>query len=325
MTAIVAGAVLAGMCAPYLLPRDGLRPITGAGLWLSALLLRAALVVLISLTVILYLPATALFQIATHWCFHAVVPFFSTHLGFSGHRVGDAAALLPGLVLGVSLAWGTFALWRTARAVRKWLQRSSLGKGPGDSVIVGGPEVVVAAAGIRGAQVVVSTGALAHLDEQELAAGLEHERGHIARRHPYLTLLGNLAFALGRPLPGSRNALDRLRFCLERDADEYAVARTRDPVALASAICKAASDQGAPAPTAAFANLAGHGTAARLRVLLDRTAVQPRTWADRTGRALVVSLLALVLAAVAITPTLASAGVTAMQQSNVGHTDACPD
>lgn len=323
MTLIVAAAVLAGVGAPYLLPSAGLKPITGAALWLSALLLRAALVLLIALTVILYLPATALFRLATHWCFHTVIPFFTTHLGFSGHRVGDAAALLPGLVLGVSLIWAIFALWRTTRAVRCWLNRSSLGEGPGESVIVGGSEVVVAAAGIRGAKVVVSTGALAELDDQELAAGLEHERGHIARHHPYLTLLGNLAFALARPLPGSRDALDRLRFNLERDADEYAVDRTRDPVALASAICKAAAARQEPTP--ALAGLGGYGTAARLRLLLDPPAAEPHALAERAGRAVVAALLALVLAAFAITPALASAGVASIQQSNAAHAETCPD
>ncbi len=314
MTVVLGALLLAGTAAPYLLPRSGLSPMIGASLWLSVLLLRAILVLLAVLVVILYLPATALFQLTTHWCFHAVIPFFATHLGFSGHRIGDAATLLPGLVLGLSAISALFAIWRTARAMRRWVRRSSLGPGPKESVIVGGQEVVVAAAGIRDAKIVVSTGALMQLDEDELAASLEHERGHIARRHPYLVVAANLVFAIARPLPGSRDALHRVRFCLERDADEYAVERTRDPIALASAICKAAAD--APAPSPALATLAGSGAAARLRLLLDRSAARPSAWADLAARGLVTALVGIVIAAAAFTPTLAQAGVASLGSGN---------
>lgn len=310
MTVLLAALLLAGTAVPYLLPRNGLSPLIGASLWLSVLALRAVLVSLAALVAILYLPATALFQLLTHWCFHAVIPFFATHLGFSGHRVGDAAALLPGLVLGLSAISALFAIWRTARGIRRWVGSSSLGPGPNESLIVGDEAVVVAAAGIRDARVVVSTGALTRLDEDELAASLEHERGHIARRHPYLAVAANLAFAIARPLPGSRDALRRVQFCLERDADEYAVERTRDPIALASAICKAAAD--APVPTPALATLAGSGASARLRLLLDRSAARPRAWADLAARGLVAALLAIVLFAVVSTPALAEAGVASL-------------
>lgn len=311
---ILVGALLiAGTVAPYLLPRSSLAPLTGVALWLAVLTLRAVLVVLAALIAVLYLPATALFQILTHWCFHAVLPFITTHLGFSGHGVGDVATLLPGLVLGISAISAIFAIWRTARAMRRWVKRSTLGPGPGESLIVGGPEVVVAAAGIRDPKVIISTGALTRLDEEELTASLEHERGHIARRHPYLVVAANLAFAVARPLPGSRNALQRLQFCLERDADEYAVDRTRNPIALASAICKAAADAATPEP--AFANLAGSGVPARLRLLLDRSAARPRFWAEAAARGLVTALVAAVLLAVAITPPLAQAGIASLQAS----------
>ncbi|MBK5219615.1 MAG: M56 family metallopeptidase [Thermoleophilia bacterium] len=316
------GALLiAGTAAPYLLPRSSLAPMTGAALWLSVLALRAVLVGLAALIAILYLPATSIFQLMTHWCFHAVLPFLTTHLGFSGHGIGDAATLVPGLVLGISAISAIFAIWRTARAMRRWVKRSSLGPGPGESVIVGGHEVVVAAAGIRGAQIVISTGALTRLDEEELAASLAHERGHIARCHPYLVLAANLAFGIARCLPGSRDALRRFQFCLERDADEYAVDRTRNPIALASAICKAAADSPTPGP--AFATLAGSGAPARLRLLLDRSAARPNPWAEAAARGLVVALVGAVLLAAAVTPTLARAGVTSMQATDTTHS--CED
>lgn len=315
MTALVAGLLVIGTLAPYLLPPAALAPMTGVAVWTSVLALRAMLVALIALTVVLYLPATQLFQLGTHWCIHAVIPFFATHLGFSGHGFGDAAMLLPGFVLGLSVISTLFALWRAARSARRWLRGSSLGSGPRESVIVGGAEVMVAAAGIRDPKIVVSTGALARLDEDELAAGLEHERGHIARRHPYLAVIGNLLFAVARPLPGSADALRRLHFCLERDADEYAVGRTRDPLALASAICKAA--RGEPVGTPVIAGLAGCGTAARLRFLLDPSTARPNLWAELAGRGLVVFVVALVLAAAASAPSLARAGV--VQRTDAAH------
>jgi Zn-dependent protease with chaperone function len=308
---------LTGTVTPYLLPRAGLSPLTGAALWLSVLALRAVLVVLAALVAILYLPATALFQLMTHWCFHAVVPFLTTHLGFSGHRVGDAATLLPGLVLGISAISALFVVWRTTRAVRSWIKCSSLGPGPGESIIVGGEEVVVAAAGVLGAKIIVSTGALTRLDEDELAASLEHERGHIARRHPYLIVAANLAFAVARPLPGSKDALRRMQFCLERDADEYAIDRTRNPIALASAICKAAAD--APAPGPALATLAGSGAPARLRLLLDRSAARPSAWADFAARVLVAALVGMVILTAAFTPMLAHAGVASLGAGGASH------
>ncbi|MBN9623302.1 MAG: M56 family metallopeptidase [Actinobacteria bacterium] len=314
---VLAGLLLLGTAVPYLLPRDALTPLTGAAIWLSVLVLRALLVVVGALVLVLYLPATQLFQLTTHWCIHAVLPFFATHLGFSGHRLGDAATLLPGLVLGLSLIWAVFAVWRTARTVRRWLHRNCLGEGPRQSLIIGGPDVVVVAAGIRDARIIVSTGALAKLDEGELAAGLEHERGHIAHRHPYLALAGSVAFASARVLPGSNDALGRLRFCLERDADEYAVGRVGDPVALASAICKAAAGQ--PPTSPALAGLAGVGTAARLRFLLDRTKARPRAWVELSGRALVVSLVALVVLTAAATPALARDGISSVAAAGGSH------
>jgi len=307
------GLLLTATVLPYLLPRDRLSPTSGAALWLAVLALRATLVLLAALVAVLYLPATGLFDLLTHWCFHAVIPFLATHLGFSGHPLGDAAALLPGMALGVSLISALLGIWRATRKMRGLIQRDSLGRGPKESVIVGGHEVVVAAAGIREPRIIVSAGALARLDEEELIAGLEHEHGHIKGRHPYLIVAANIAFALGRPLLGSRDALARLRYYLERDADEYAVGRTRNPVALASAICKAAAD--APAPTAALATLAGTDVARRLRLLLDRPAARPSALADGAARALAASLVALVLVAGATMPTLARAGVDSIATS----------
>lgn len=275
------------------------------------------LVSIAALTIAFYVPTTPLFEVLTRWCAHAALPFITSHLGLSGHGIGDAAIMLPAFVIAISAGCVVLAVARTTRAMRRWLKRSSLGTGPDESVIVGGEEVVVAAAGIRSPKIIVSTGALARLDEDELAASIAHERGHITRRHPFIVLAANLAYAVARPMPGTKDAFQRLRFCLERDADEYAVDRTRDPIALASAICKAAVDS--PTPNVALATLAGSGAPARLRLLLDRPATRPKAWVEIVGRSLVVVTVASVLLAVGATPTLAKNGHAALHASPPAH------
>ncbi len=305
----VAGfTVLVAGTAPYLLPRTKLTPASGVILWLAVLAARALALMMLALVLVIFLPATEIFERTTGWCVHAVVPFLAAHFGFSGHRLGDVAILIPAVVMVSSLLLAIFSLRRAARGVRRWLKASAIGGGPGQSVVVGGPEIVVAAAGLHRARIVVSTGALANLDEDELAAGLEHERGHITRRHSYVAVLGDLLFALARPWPGSRRALDELRFHLERDADEYAVARTGDPLALAATICKAARSSNLQL-SPGFATLSGPSAPTRLNLLLDRPAARPSLLADGLAKSIAIVLLLTVLVLVAAMPELAQAGI----------------
>jgi hypothetical protein len=301
-----AAALAGGLALPHLWPRRWLAPVTGIALWLSVLALRATITAVALIVLVLYIPATQLFQLITHWCFHAVIPFITVHLGFSGHTLGDAALLVPALAITVSATYALYASWRAARLVRTWLRSSSLGVGPKRSVLVGGPEVVVAAAGLVRPQVVVSTGALTQLDDDELAAGLEHELGHIRRKHRFWALAGRLLHSIARLLPGSKRAFEELHFHLERDADEYAVRRTGDPLALAQAICKAAL--GDRRHAAAAFSLAGHVGRARLGALMERHN-QPGRIARIGGIALAVLPAAIALALLFSAPTIASVGL----------------
>jgi Zn-dependent protease with chaperone function len=306
-------AVLVGL--PHFLPGARIAPAAGIALWMSVLLLRALLALGLAALIVLYVPATQLFQLLTHWCLHAAIPFLTTHLGFSGHRLGDVAVLVPALVLAVSLVSAGVAAWRTARAVRRWLGRSFVGPGPDKSLVVGGDEVVLAAAGLRAPRVVVSAGALCALDDPELRAGLEHERGHIARRHRFYFLSGNLFYALARPIPGSRSALSQLRFHLERDADDYAVRRTGDPLALASAICKAASRRGRG--RIALSPLGGGNVGQRLDLLLsgETGARAPSALA----RSLAVALCGVAFVLILSAPAVAAVGVEQLQGAGAEH------
>ena len=69
--------------------------------------------------------------------------------------------------------------------------------------------------------------------------------------------------ALARWQPGAAAAYRELCFSLERDADEYALGQTRNPLALAGAICKSAVAQGGRAP------VMGIGGRSRVSVRLD--------------------------------------------------------
>lgn len=319
---LIALLLAALLLTPHLLPQRGITATSGIALWAAVLILRAAVAIAIAVVVIFLIPATQLFSLLTHWCVHEVIPFLATHLGFDGHSLG-AAVLVPALVMSVSLLSVAFGAWRGARGVRRWLRRSSIGPGPASSVIVGGSDVVVAAAGLRAPKVVVSAGALLSLDDAELAAGLEHEWGHVRRGHRFISLTGELCQAVSRLLPGGRLALASLRFHLERDADDYAVRRTGDPLALASAICKAASTAPAPVPGPAFTSLAGSGVPDRLRRLIRDHGRNESRLRSALARTLAAVMVVLAIGLLSAVPTLAASGVDQLQRVAGDRTPGC--
>lgn len=321
-TILIAIALAAILVAPHLLSQHRISATSGIALWTSVMLLRAAVATALVVFFIFFVPATELFALLTHWCLHGVIPFLATHLGFDGHSLG-AAVLVPAVVMAVSLLSVAFGAWRGARAARRWLRRSSLGPGPASSVIVGGSDVVVAAAGLRTPRVVVSAGALVRLDDAELAAGLQHEWGHVRRGHRFLTLAGEFCHALSRPLPGGKLALASLRFQLERDADDYAVRRTGDPLALASAICKAATSGPGPIKAAAFAALGGSGVPERLRGLIGEHGLERSRAGSGLARMLAAVMIVFTVGLVAVTPTLASSSFGQLEQAAADRTAGC--
>lgn len=320
MSLVLAGVVIAAISLPHLLRLERVTPTIGAALWGSALALRAQTGIFLALWLVLYLPRTALFDAVTHWCWHTVVPLVATHLGLDGHRVGDAATILPAFALVASMLSMGVGVTRATRAVRRLLQRGAIGIGPADSVIVGGPEVMVAAAGLRRPRVIVTAGALTQLDDDELAAGLEHEHGHIARRHRFVLVFAELCRAAGRFVPGTRRAVDELSFHLERDADRWAVARRHDPYALASAICKAATTQLTRSPP--LMTLGGSGVTERLRQLLDGST--GTSSGERTSTALRVTAVAMVAFAMALAVLVPSTTIAGVERvGKVGDVRHC--
>jgi len=315
MTLALAAAVLGALVAPHALRLDRVAPAIAATIWMAALVLRALTAVFCALFVVIYLPHTEFFAIVTHWCLHEVLPFLAVHLGLDGHRVGDLAILAPAFFLAASLLWVLFGVWRGARRVHQLLVREAIGRGPAQSLIVGGSEVFVAAAGLRRPAVLVSAGALTALDDEELAASLDHEQGHIARRHRFVLVAAETCRAVGRPLPGTRRAAQELAFHLERDADRYASER-HGPLPLASAICKAATPPTLPIAATA---LAGGSVVRRVGLLTgDPPAVARQERAAAVALAAV--LVTLVLGAAALLPAAAHAAYHgAAHSTDVDH------
>jgi hypothetical protein len=283
--ALVAG-VPAAIAAPHVLPLDRVTPLWAAWLWLSGLALRALAAAGFAVFVLVYLPTTDLFRALAEWCWHDLLPVLAFDLGISGHPVAHAAVIAPVLALAASLLWLFGGLVRAWLTLRGRLARA-LGKGPRDSTVVDEARILVGVTRVGRGRIVISHAALWTLDAEELAACLAHEEAHIRRRHRPLLLAGSVLGALGRALPGTRSAERELAFQLERDADEYAVRETHDSLALASAICKAASD--VPAPI--LVGLGGGGRLTRrLRYLVDDAPSRGGVFLEGSVRALTVLL-----------------------------------
>lgn len=269
MAELAAAVLASNLLAPHLLSLERVTPRSAAAVWLSALFARAAVVLLGAALTLTLLPRTSEFAALAGATWHQAVPLVTGHLDLPGDPLAHAVALGPVTLVVLSIAAfavGTItAAWRLGARVR----RRALGPGPRGSVVIADPRVLVAVSGLGRPQLLVSDTALANLDEAELEAGLAHEIGHVRRGHRAMTLVGGLLATASRALPGSRSCARGLQVSLEREADEYAVARIADPKALASAICKAAAGGAA---SAGSLGLAAEGTFLRLEQLLGAEA-----------------------------------------------------
>jgi hypothetical protein len=314
MTAALAAITAAGIVLPHLLRLQRVAPVTAALLWLSSLALRASACLLAVLYLLFFLPGTALFDTLTHWCATVALPVDGTDLSVEGHGVADLILYVPGLVLGASLLAMCVATVRDTRAARHLVAQHAVGLGPRNSLIVGGSDVLFAVAGLIRPRIVVSAGALASLDDDELGAALEHEEGHIARRHRFVMLLAIGLRALGRAVPGSGQGVRELAFHLERDADRWALRRMSDRVALASVICKAATTE--RTRPRALVGLGDTDVRERLGQVLDTRSGARRRTATAIN-ALATAMVACTLLVGAIVPATAVSGSAA--DAHRGH------
>jgi Zn-dependent protease with chaperone function len=290
---------------------------TSLVIWTVALGVRAASCLLLAACLVVAVPSTAPFAAMTDWCVEVAVPVLAAHVGVLGHQVGDVLSLTPFLALNVSALWVLLRIARGARTVRRLLARTAVGTGPGGTIILGGREVMLGAAGMLHPRVVVSAGALATLDDEELAAAIAHERAHIRRGHRFVAAFAELCGAIARPLPGTRRMVSEVHRQIERDADARAVGQAHDRAALASAICKSALSRAA---TPALALLAGAGVSERVEELL-RGPLTDGPAGDRALRvgaiagAVVLTLLTLAWAGLAVAGGLSHDAAEALRHA----------
>lgn len=316
MTYALAAIIAAGTVLPYILRLQRVAPVTALVFWLSALALRALATLLGVVYLLFFLPGTELFASLTHWCLHTVVPLVASELDVEGHGVADVLLFVPGAAVVTSLVVACLRTALTARAAKRLVDEHVVGDGPHDSVIVSGPDVLFAVAGMSRPRIVVSAGALASLDDDELAAALDHERAHIARHHRFVMLAAVTFSALGRVLPGTSRALREIAFHLERDADRWALRNRNERLALASVIYKAAITAD-PDGSAAVTQLGATGVRERLRQLLEDP---PRPRSHPASTALNVVATAMVAATLVLTAAVPAAAVAgASADAHGGH------
>lgn len=275
-------AVIAGISAPHVLRLEWVAPARAAAIWLLALLLRALLAVGLMLFLVADLHGADPVVTVDDWHPQHALSMLSATLDVAVHPAAHLFALAPLLLIAGSLAY-----WGARLGRGWWLLRRLIGAaeegGPLGTMLVPGDGVLVAVAGVGRSRILVSEGAAARLDPDELEAGVAHEKGHLRRLHRPVLLLGSLLGALAWILPGTRSARRRLGTSLECDADDYAVRQTADPLALASAICKVT----VPLPSPATALRGSGSVTLRLERLLDEHEGRPGPVLEHASRSLI--------------------------------------
>ncbi|MGY1856880.1 M56 family metallopeptidase [Modestobacter sp. SYSU DS0290] len=208
------------------------------------------------------------------------------------------AAVLALELLGVlALSWVRTA--RTRRRHRELLELVVAPRLPGaldpaaEALLLDHPAPVAFC--IPGARplLVLSSGMVAELPRNQLAAVVAHERAHL-REHHHLLLLPFVAWRAALPvLPAADRAHDAVRDLVEMRADDVALTSLPGPDprrTLAAAIVASAGGAGGQVPAGALA-VTGGAVAVRVRRLLAPAAPLPRG-----GRvAAIASALALLL------------------------------
>jgi Zn-dependent protease with chaperone function len=151
-------------------------------------------------------------------------------------------------------------------------------------------------------QIVVSTGMLRSLDPQEQRVLLAHERSHLRRRHHRYIRMTEVGIA-AMPLLAPLNA--RLRFVLERWADEDAAAEVGDRAVVACAIARAAlATQSTPAFSLAMAEC---GVVERVEIMLAGPSERSVVLETLLGAVALAGAMGLVASLLLLGPTLLAA------------------
>lgn len=184
----------------------------------------------------------ALHHFADRTCFLGAPPW-DYALGIA-LPLGMGAVALVGLLLGLlrlalmvrAVAGGALAGGELAQQVGEIAER--LGVAPPRVRVRACDRPLALTAGLRRPTVLLSTWMLEHLDGRELEAVLAHELGHVARRDYPVVWLATILRDAFFYLPTSWAAYRQLQAEKELACDDLAVAATRRPLALASALAK---------------------------------------------------------------------------------------
>jgi Zn-dependent protease with chaperone function len=211
---------------------------------------------------------------------------------------GGAAAAVAGAVLALAViarvAWCTAGTLAGASLARRRHRRRLRLAGradvfPGALVVAHGEPAAYCLAGRR-QPVVLTSAALAALDDAQLAAVLAHERAHQRGRHHLLVALaGSLAAAFPR-IPALRRGHEQVARLVELLADDAAAAASHRLDVAAALLALAA-----PVPVAVL-GAGGPATAARVRRLIAAPAPLGRA----AAAAAVVALAALAAVPLAV-------------------------
>lgn len=294
--------LVAGPPLLHALTRHGHAPRFGIAAWLTAI----GTVVLTWLAV----AGIVIVEVAGHWNYPRML--LASCLARLRGVMPDSAGIGPQITLGMIVAvialMATLAGGRLARAVSRMRARAHehaeavrlVGHRAGDPdvVVVQATEPAAYCVSGRPPAIVVTSAALATLDDDELAAVLAHERAHLTGHHSFvITTLRGLATALPK-LSLLRDGATQVARLLEMCADD-ASARRHGRGALLSGLitlCRAV-----PAEALAVADIAVLARAERLAVPPDDSAIA-------RARAALTSVIAVMVAAPVMTAVLAASG-----------------
>ncbi|HJT94915.1 MAG TPA: M56 family metallopeptidase [Mycobacterium sp.] len=292
-------AALVTVAAPAVLGRAGWvhrSPRLGIAAWYSAL--AAVLSGVGAATAALLAPwrrADAPVCVAWRWCLQAVRGDY----GVTGRMAAAAVVAVTAVMLIRLLVCGVRFTRRQSAHRRQHLQLLRLAgrESPelGATVLDCAQPAAYMVAG-HGRRVVVTTGAVATLRDEELAAVLAHERAHATGRHDLLLNGVRLLRSAFPRLPLFVTAWHELCRLVELRADEVA-ATQHQPLNLARALVAMAGASSPEAPAGSVAATGGDA-ATRLRRLLSPP---QRLSGAQQG------LIGTGVAVVAVTPTLALA------------------
>ena len=269
---VVALVVAASTGAAALLVPRRLRPDTAARL-ITALVLLAFGAAVWTVLLIVTANVAQLHGVAERltWCTDVV----TSHRGsFTPTGLAALAAVIAALV--------------STTRVRSRQRRQRAPNDVSEIAIITSDQPVAYAIPGRPGQVVVSTGMLRSLDAQERRVLIAHERSHLRRRHHRYVRLTELAVA-AMPVLAPLNA--RLRFAVERWADEDAATEIGDRAVVACAIARAALAS-EPAPRFGLA-MADAGVVERVEIMLAGPARRSRLIEASLGVVIVAGICGL--------------------------------